>query len=197
METSFYSEEQLKGLGLKEYGHHVLISRKASFYYIENISIGNHVRIDDFCILSGNIQIGSFVHISAGTLLYGQSSISINDYAGLSPHCVVFSASDDFSGEYLIGPLINQKYRHLVGGPVILNRYVQIGAGCVILPNVIINEGVAVGSMSLIKKSLKEWSIYAGIPAKFIKTRSKKILEISKISNDDVCNPMYNFLKHK
>ena len=81
--------------------------------------------------------------------------------------------------------MINQKYRHLVGGPVIINRFVQIGAGCIILPNVIINEGVVVGSMSLIKRSLKEWSVYAGIPAKYIKKRSKKILELINLSNDD------------
>jgi galactoside O-acetyltransferase len=186
METSFYSEKQLKRLGLKEYGHQVLISRKASFYAPKNISVGNHVRIDDFCILSGKIQIGSYVHISAGTALYGQFGIFIHDYAGLSPHCAVFSASDDFSGEYLIGPTINQKYRHLVGGPVIISRFAQIGAGCTILPNVIINEGVVVGSMSLIKKSLEGWSVYAGIPAKFLKTRSKKILELINLANDDL-----------
>jgi len=81
--------------------------------------------------------------------------------------------------------MINQKYRHLVRGPVIINRFVQISAGCIILPNVIINEGVAVGSMFLIKRSLKEWSIYAGIPAKYIKKRSKKILELINLSNDD------------
>ena len=81
--------------------------------------------------------------------------------------------------------MINQKYRHLVRGPVIINRFVQISAGCIILPNVIINEGVAVGSMSLIKRSLKELSIYAGIPAKYIKKRSKKILELINLSNDD------------
>jgi hypothetical protein len=39
--------------------------------------------------------------------------------------------------------------------------------------------------MSLIKRSLKEWSIYAGIPAKYIKKRSKKILELINLSNDD------------
>lgn len=184
MLNSFFSEEELKQLGLKDYGHHVLISRKASFYSIENISVGNHVRIDDFCILSGNIQIGSFVHISAYVALYGQLGIFIRDYAGLSSHSVVFSATDDFSGDYLIGPMINQQYRHLVGGPVIINRFAQICVGCTILPNVIINEGTVVGAMSLVNKSLEGWSIHAGIPAKFLKNRSKKILELITISND-------------
>jgi acetyltransferase-like isoleucine patch superfamily enzyme len=178
MKDSFYSDEELKSLGLKKYGKNVLISKKASFYYFENISIGDNVRIDDFCILSGNIHIGSHVHISANSSLYGHFGIFINDYAGLSPHCIVFSATDDFSGDHLIGPMVDQNYRKLVGGPVVLKRFAQIGAGCVILPDVTIGEGCAVGSMSLITKSLEDWSICAGIPAKFVKSRSRKMLDL-------------------
>lgn len=49
--TSFYSEEELRSIGLKSYGKNVLISRFARIYGAESISIGNNVRIDDFCIL--------------------------------------------------------------------------------------------------------------------------------------------------
>ena len=57
--TSFYTEEELKGLGFRHIGNGVCISRKASIYGAQNISLGDHVRIDDFCILSGRIEIGS------------------------------------------------------------------------------------------------------------------------------------------
>lgn len=46
--TSFYSEDELKSIGLKTYGENVLISRFARIYGAKNISIGNNVRIDDF-----------------------------------------------------------------------------------------------------------------------------------------------------
>jgi len=49
MKTSFYSQSELKSLGLKAYGRNVLISKKASFYNPSQISLGHHVRIDDFC----------------------------------------------------------------------------------------------------------------------------------------------------
>ena len=58
--TSFYTEEELKGLGFRHIGNGVCISRKASIYGAQNISLGDHVRIDDFCILSGRIEIGSY-----------------------------------------------------------------------------------------------------------------------------------------
>jgi galactoside O-acetyltransferase len=185
MKNSFYSFQELKKLGLKSFGKGVFISRKASIYSPENIEIGDNVRVDDFCILSGRIKIGSFVHISAYTAMYGKFGIEMDDYSGLSPRCTVFSASDDFSGEFLIGPMINQKYTNVIGGSVFINKFVQVGAGCVILPNLTINEGVAIGAMSLVNKSLKEWCIYTGIPAKFIKIRSKKILELIALAGDD------------
>jgi galactoside O-acetyltransferase len=147
---------------------------------MESISIGNHVRIDDFCILSGDIEIGNYVHISAQCALFGNMGIIINDFSGISPGCRIFSATDDFSGKYMAGPLLPNKLRDVTGGKVIIEKYVQIGSGCTILPNLKINEGVAVGAMSLVNKSLEPWCIYSGIPAKYLKDRSRHILELVK-----------------
>lgn len=175
---SFYNESELKQLGFKTVGKNVLISRKASFYGIENMSLGNNVRIDDFCILSGKIILGSYIHISAYTAMYGSYGIELEDYTGLSPRCTVFSATDDFSGGSLIGPMVNEKDINLIGGKVLIKRYSQIGAGSLILPSVHIGEGVAVGAMSMVNKSLDEWGIYAGIPCKRIKERSKELINL-------------------
>lgn len=175
--NSFYSHKELKKIGIKSYGDNVFISKKASIYNPDRLIIGNNVRIDDFCILTGHIKIGSYVHISAYCGLYGKNSIKINDFSGTSPRTTILSATDDFGGEYLIGPMVPKELTNVMGGPVILEKYVQIGAGCVIFPNVTLNEGVVVGAMSLINKSIiDEWVIYAGIPAKFLKYREKKIL---------------------
>jgi len=176
--TSFYTEEELTKLGLKKYGNNVLISQKCSIYSPEKISLGDNVRIDDFCILSGNITIGSYIHIAAYCALYGSLGIEMEDFTGLSPRCTVFSASDDFSGNYLIGPMINKSKTNITGGKVIIKKYSQIGVCSTILPAVTINEGVAVGAMSLINKNLDEWGIYAGIPVRKIKERSKGLLKL-------------------
>ena len=85
MMESFYTEEELAKIGFAFYGKDVRISRKASFYSVEKISIGNHVRIDDFCILSGYINIGNYVHIAAFCGLFsGLSGIKICDFVGIS-----------------------------------------------------------------------------------------------------------------
>ena len=176
--TSFYSEKELQFLGLKSYGHNVLISRKASIYDAQNISIGNNVRIDDFCILSGRISIHSNVHISAYVALYGKFGIVLEDFTGISSKTIIYSAMDDFGGDYLVGPIHPAETTMVTGGEVRICKYSQIGAGCIIFPNIIISEGCAIGAMSLIKSDTESWSIYGGIPAKRIRNRKKNLLDL-------------------
>lgn len=177
--NSFLTEQELKSLGLRSYGSEVLISRKASFYSPQTISIGSNVRIDDFCILSGNVEIGNHVHISAYCALFGGSGIIVKDHSGLSPRCSVFSDSDDFGGEHLVGPTYSLKDRSIISGPVTINKYSQIGSGSVILPGIEVPEGFACGAMTLVNKDdLDSWSIYIGSPARKMKSRSNNIKKI-------------------
>ena len=183
MINSFYSEKELKMLGINSYGTNVLISKKCSIYSPKNIQIGNNVRIDDFCILSGKIKIGNNVHISAFNALYGKFGIEIYDYCGISPRCTLFSATDDFSGEFMISPMVDEKYTNVTGGKIILKDFCQIGANSIVMPSVTFEEGAVAGAFSFVKENLEEWSIYAGIPAKKIKVRNKRILELEKELN--------------
>lgn len=175
--TSFYTDDELLSMGFKSIGKGCCISRKASFYGISRMSIGDNVRIDDFCILSGNITLGSHIHISAYVALYGAEGIVLEDYTGISPRSTIYSVMDDFSGDYLIGPIHPEEYTNVTGGPVVVKQFSQIGCNSVIFPNLTIEEGVVVGACSLVKKSLSAWGIYAGIPVNKLKDRSKKLLK--------------------
>lgn len=176
--TSFYSDEELKNIGFKKIGVNVSLSRKASIYGADNIEIGDHVRIDDFCILSGKIKLGIYIHIAPYSALFGGvSGIEIEDFAGLSSRCVIYGDSDDYSGEAMTNPMIPNSYRHVTGGRVTLKRHVILGTGVSVLPNITVGEGTAIGSMSLVSKSLDPWGVYAGIPCKKLKDRKKDLLE--------------------
>lgn len=176
--NSFYSETELAELGLKSYGKDVLISKKCSIYAPEKISVGNNVRIDDFCIISGNVTLGSNVHISAYSALYGAEGIEFKDYSGCSARTTIYSAIDDFSGDYLIGPIHPKHMTKLKGGKVTIGKFVQLGAHCLVFPNVTIHEGSVVGALSLVTKDIPEWSIYVGIPAKKLRDRSNGLLKL-------------------
>lgn len=174
--TSFYSVEELSALGVQQYGDDVRISRKASLYNPEKLRIGDHVRIDDFCILSGEITLGSYIHISAYAAIYGSMGVAMDDFSGLSPRATLFSAMDDFSGDYLINPMVDNRFTNVKGGKIRLGKYVQIGAGSIVFPCVEIAEGSVVGALSLVNKSLPSWGVYGGVPAHFLKERRKGLL---------------------
>lgn len=72
----FLTEEELNQKGFKSFGKNVLISDKASIYGANNISIGNDVRIDDFCTLSGNITLKNNIHIAEGTSIGSMSLVN-------------------------------------------------------------------------------------------------------------------------
>ena len=83
----------------------------------------------------------------------------------------------------LVGSTIPIEYRKLVGQPMKIGRYVNIGMHCTILPIDEIPEGCAIGANSLINRKPESWSIYVGSPAKFLKPRRKDLLDRSK----DLC----------
>ncbi len=171
--SSFYSEKELRTIGFKSFGNNVKISRKASIYGADTMIIGNNVRIDDFCILTGKIKMGSYIHLSAYSALYGGAGIDIEDYSCISARALVFSTSDDYSGVYMTGPIVPELFTGTIRKKVIIRKHVIIGAGTIILPGVEIREGAAVGALSLITKNLEPWYIFAGIPCRVIRKRDK------------------------
>ena len=179
---SFYSRNELSYMGFLQLGENVLISRKTSIYSHEKISIGNHVRIDDFCLLSGNISIGSYVHIAAFCGLYGgnrekdECGIIIGDFSTTSSRVCIYALSDDYSGNYLTNPMIPDIYKNVQYRKVELGKHTIIGTGSTILPTASLADGTAIGAMSLVISHCKSWTIYAGIPAKELKPRSRKVI---------------------
>lgn len=181
--SSFLSKEELDKIGFKSLGENVLISKMVSIYLPEIISIGNNVRIDDFVILSGEITLGDNIHIAPYSALIGGAGgagIVMKNYSGLSSRVTIYSISDDYSGEFMTNPTIPSNYTNVKKGRVVIQEYVIVGATSVILPNVEIGEGTAVGAMSMVTKSLPEWKICRGIPARPLMDRSKKLKELEK-----------------
>jgi galactoside O-acetyltransferase len=181
LKTSFYNEAELKELGLKSFGKKVLISRYARIYNAFNIEVGDDVRIDDFCILSGHIKLGSHIHIAAGVYLFaGSAGIEMEDFTCLSGRCTVYAVSDDYSGETMANAVIFDKYKSVVEKKVLIKKRALIGTGSIVLPGVTVQTGCAVGANSLLLKSTDPWSIYVGSPAKKIKSRQRDLLILEK-----------------
>ena len=178
--TTFYSREELESLGIKKIGEDVSISRNAVIYHPQSLEIGNHVRIDDFTTVSGKVVIGNYVHFSQFCGLYGgDAGIYVGDFDGFASRVVIYAISDDYSGHSMVGPMVPGKYEATYAEKTVrLEKQVIIGCMSVILPGVTIGEGSSVGAMSLVTKPLDAWGMYAGIPARRLRDRSKKLLEL-------------------
>jgi len=167
---------------LKSCGDDVYISSNVEIKRPHLVEIGNHVAIDSGFYCTTRLQIGDYVHIGAYcSITGGENGLCVlNDFCGLSAGCRVLCASDDYLGSGLTNPTIPRQYRaNVITEPVILYKHVVLGTNCVVLPGVSIEEGVAVGSCSMVKGTLYSWGVYAGIPAKWLKVRERsKILEL-------------------
>jgi len=180
---AFLTSSQILELGFRFCGENVLISEKASIYGASRISLGNHVRIDDFCILSAGeegIMIGNRVHIACYSSIIGRGAITLGDFANISSRVSIYSSSDDYSGVLMTNPTIPEEFKNTDSRPVVIERHAILGCGSVILPGVTIGEGSAVGALSLVKEDCETFGIYAGIPACKKGDRLRGLLEAEK-----------------
>ena len=178
---AYYTEEQLKKLGFKSIGKNVKISDKAAIYNHEQIEIGENSRIDDFCVVSGKIKIGRNVHITPTCLVAGGiKGIVFEDFTTLAYGVKVFTQSDDYSGETMMNSTLPKEYKNEFMKEVIIKKQSIIGAGSIIMPGVILEEGTTIGAMSLVLKSTQPWGIYFGVPVKRLKDRKKDLLYLEK-----------------
>ncbi len=191
---AFLSPSQIKQIGFLHTGNNILLSDKASIYNPAKISIGDNCRIDDFCILSagtGGISLGRNVHLACYVSIIGKNKIIVEDFSGISARVSIFSSSDDFSGDFLTGPTVDEKYRNVNNADVIIYKHVIIGSGALILPGVTIGEGGAVAALSLLTNDVEPFTIVGGVPAIFIKSRSRKLLTLE----NDIITDEFNAQK--
>lgn len=178
---SFYSREELLALGFAYVGVDVKLSRRASIYNPGRISIGDRSRIDDFCVLSageGGIEIGRNVHIAVFCSLIGAGRIVLGDFAGLSSRVSIYSSNDDYSGACLTNPTVPAEFTNVTAGPVTIGRHAIVGSGAIILPNVTIQDGCAIGALSLVTRDCASFGVYVGAPAKRVKSRKTDLLRL-------------------
>ena len=130
----------------------------------ENIEFGSNIIIDDFVFIYARkkIKIGNYVHIGSFTSIAGGEELVMEDFSGLSHGCRVFTGTEDFKGWGFGNPTIPERYRNVTRAPVHIGRFAVVGANSVILPGVVIGEGVSIAANSVVSKNLDSWGIYSG-----------------------------------
>lgn len=84
---------------LKSCGKNVIIGKTVRIRNPEKVSIGNNVIIDDFTYISGEVEIGDYVHIGASsTLSASKSKITMKEFSGISSGCRVYAFFQLYKG---------------------------------------------------------------------------------------------------
>lgn len=187
---AFLTRPELTELGFKKLGEKVLIDRSVIIMGADEIKIGDNVRIDAGCIiqcLKGHLEIGHNIHIAASVRLLCGGGIRIGDNCTISFNSTLISSSDDFSGDYLIGPQNPRELINVYYGEIIMKNHSHIAAHCAVMPGTKLETGSVLGTMSHTKKDqiIPAWHFAWGNPAKVQGERKKGVLKIHDTSTSD------------
>jgi acetyltransferase-like isoleucine patch superfamily enzyme len=181
--VALLSAQALAAMGFASVGRDVSVSDRASFYGVSRIHLGDNVRIDDFCVLSagdGGIRLGKHIHLAVYSCMIGAGRITLGDFANVSSRVAIYSSSDDYSGATMTNPTVPDAYKDVDDADVHIGRHVVIGSGCVVLPGAVLEDGVAVGALSMMRGHCAAFGIYAGVPARRIRERRRDLLEVEQ-----------------
>ena len=146
-------------------------------------SIGNNLRINNTIAANpiGRIQKCSFFVEKNGILEIG-NSVAMSYTAIYCSHKIIIRNNVMIGGGTCIydtdfHPLaavdrLNDNDEKIASGEVVIEENVFIGANCTILKGVTIGNNSIVGACSVVTKSIPPNEIWAGNPAKFIKSNT-------------------------
>ena len=138
------------------FGENVKIIEPVNIY---GCSIGKDVFVGPFVEIQKDVKIGEACKIQSHTFICELVTIGDNCFIG---HGVMF-VNDTFS---IGGPARGNKE---LWKPTLIGNNVSIGSNATILP-IEICDNVVIGAGSVVTKNIKESGIYAGNPAKKIRS---------------------------
>lgn len=177
----------------KSCGKKVVFGQSITFRHPEKISIGNHVIIDDNCMVDAKgednegIEIEDHVFIGRNSILSSKNgNIILRKNVNIGFNSYIFSGHHVELGENTLVAA----YCYFIGGDhgtgdVDENFYDQscdaygiqvgqncwFGAGVKIQDNTRIGSHSIIGTQALVTKNIPEYSVAVGIPAKVVKNR--------------------------
>lgn len=152
------------------FGINSVIEANVLIFHAENISIGDNVYIGHNTILKGyyinEMVIGEGTWIGQNCFLHAAGSIMIGKAVGIGPNVqMITSEHNDLNAEL---PVLHQPLKF---GTITIHDGADIGTGTIILPNITIGEGAIIGAGSVVTHNVEPYSVYAGVPARLIRSR--------------------------
>ena len=160
---------------LKHCGKGVRIHPLAKICMPEMVELDDYSRICDFVFIWGGrgTRIGKYSDMTWHTLIEGGGETIIGDRVLIAPGTKIITGLYDYKDGMRMVDHLPEGQSRVITGKVVIHNDVSVSAGCIILPNVTIGEGVVVGANSLVNRDLEPWSVYVGNPVRKIADRPK------------------------
>lgn len=159
------------------------IRNKHNIIIGKNFTSGFGCRLESYSSNTCSITIGENVQINDYVHITGLSSVKIGNGVLMASKIYISDCSHGSYGgdDNDSNPISSPASRPLFSKPVIIEDNVWLGEFVSVLPGVRIGKGTIVGANSVVSKSLPEFVIAVGTPAKPIKKYNFQNLRWEKI----------------
>lgn len=130
----------------------------------QTLTLGRNVTIGDFTFVNSgkktSIKDGSQINVHA--VIAGGGELVIGKHVTISYGALILTGTDTPEGRFMVDSLPDE-YRVIKRGKTSIGNNVFVGANTIIMPNVVIEEGVVVRAFSYVDKWLTNpYHIYKG-----------------------------------
>jgi acetyltransferase-like isoleucine patch superfamily enzyme len=191
-------------------GRNVVIGKNVSIRNPRKILIGDHVVIDDDCVLDakgqknvgivignnvvlsrntilsckgGSIVIGNNTNISVNCTLISESSVHIGANVLFAAYCYVIAGGNHGMDRTDIAVIQQDSFSK---GGVTIEDNVWLGAGVKVLDGVKIERDAIAGAGSVVTRGVPPFTVVAGVPAKVVKSRIQNVVGLHCYDNKPV-----------
>ena len=190
----FFFRKKLYPLLFKSSGTGLIIGRNVVIRHPRNITLGDHVTIDDNCLVDARgsgpdgvvfsdeviLNRNSMVLAKAGPIHFGKrTSVGANSVVvsmdGIVTEEAVLMAGGCYlsAGAYRFDdpdkPIMDQN--SYSKGPIIVGAGAWLGTGVLVLDGITIGKGAVLGAGAVVTRNVPDGGVSAGIPARLLRTR--------------------------
>lgn len=179
--TRFYWARRFRFIGARSILHSPILIANP-----EHISIGARTLIRDNARIEvvqrtnvsqqPSLTIGNDVNIEQGVHIVCQGKVDIEDEVSITPYCVIVDTEHPFDDPDR-PPKIGARLNSNENSHVRIGRGSFIGAHSIILPGVEIGRGCVIGAGSVVTRSVPEYCLVSGAPARIVRRFDPKTRE--------------------
>jgi len=163
--TGEFSREQLATCG-----DGCVFEQGVLVFHTDHVFVGRDVYVGHGTILKGyhanEMRIGDGTWIGQGCFFHSAGGLTIGKNVGIGPGVKIITSAHEEAGRGT--PILHAPLRFAA---VTVGDDADLGVGAIVLPGVTIGVGAQVGAGAVVTKSVPDYAVVAGNPARLLRER--------------------------